>query len=302
MNKENNYIVFQCYGQEGIFYECALALLSLGRWVDPGDLENMEIWIYTDQAEWFGWMKGCSLPLHFRQLDQETLRSWRGRIDFVHRVKIEVLKDFTRERKGNVLYADTDVVFTQPIKKMWEGIEDGRLYMHVMEGNVKGCRNPVLRKLDQFLKKNYQQSINGREVREMSMWNAGLLGFHTKYALLLDDILAFTDRVYTHFPKHVVEQFAFSAYFQQTGMIKSGARYVLHYWNLKEARAILSSFFRRFDGHSWNDLVAVSELIQIPVLLQDKVNYYRNLSIKDKMLKKQWKPDMPDWDEQLKQL
>jgi len=299
---QTNYIVFQCYGNEGVFHECSYALLSLSRLYEPAGINNTEIWIYTDNPDWFLSFRDCPLPLFYREMDKATIKEWRGEIDFVHRVKIAILKDLTKHKKGNILYADTDVVFTHRIDKMQEDIEAGKLYMHTMEGKVSDEGNPVLRKLNKYLNKDQQQKINGKPLNDLYMWNAGVLGFNTKYDHLLDTILAFTDTVYPQFPKHIVEQFAFSVYFQEAGVIKTAAPYILHYWNLKEARLALASFFDAFKDKSWQELVRYSRLLQMPVLMQEKVNFLHNRSIIDKLQKKQWSPSKQDWHELSRQV
>src|SRR5690606_16278846 len=103
---------------------------------------------------------------------------------------------------------------------------NGALYMHVQESILSHEVNPMMRKLHRFLQKNAPLVIKGKEIQlppDIAMWNAGMLGFHTDRAPLLDEILQFTDEVYRVFPKHVVEQFAFSLYFQQAAQIKSSA-------------------------------------------------------------------------------
>jgi hypothetical protein len=144
--------------------------------------------------------------------------------------------------------------------------------------------------------------VNGRPINELAMWNAGVLGFNTRYRYLLDEVLAFTDSEYPAFPKHIIEQFAFSVFFQQTDMVKCAAPYILHYWNLKEARQVLASFFSHFKAKSWDDLVALSGLIQIPVLMQDKINFLMNLGLISKLGSQKWQPQQPDWNELLRQL
>jgi len=154
MNNEANYLVFLCYGNIGIFHECTFALLSLCRLHTPEELSKIEIWIYTDNPEWFRSFKDCPLQLRFREVDKQTLQQWRGKIDFVHRVKIEALKDLSTDKTGNILYADTDVVFTHRIDGLLHQLGNGRLYMHIMEGIVSAAPNPVLRKLNHYLGKD----------------------------------------------------------------------------------------------------------------------------------------------------
>jgi hypothetical protein len=291
MAQNNNYIVFQCYGSEGIFHECAYALLSLSRFYTAEELSNVQIWIYTDNPAYFSAFKNCWLPLHFRALDDGILAKWRGAINFVHRVKIEVLQEFTREHAGNILYLDTDILFTNRIDRMWDGICNGKLYMHVMEGVISGRANPIFEKLDDYLKQSGQN-----ELRNMAMWNAGVLGFNMQFSGLLEEILNFTDKEYAAFPKHIWEQFAFSVYFQKEGKLEEAAPYILHYWNVKEARVVLGSFFAHFKDSTWDELASYAQMVDIPALIEEKSHFLQKRSILDRLLKKAWVPAMPDWD------
>jgi hypothetical protein len=295
-----NYIVFLCYGNERVFHECMYALLSFSRLYTAAELSNIQIWIYTDDAARFRSFRNCPLPLFYREVDKGIIKQWRGKIDFVHRVKVEMLKDFTREWNGNIIYVDTDVVFTNRIDKMFHDIKEGKLYMHTMEGIVNRSKNPVFRKLSKYL--GSTRELNGKHLNEMAMWNAGVLGFNTKYSYLLDEVLAFTDSEYPNFSKHIVEQFACSVYFQQTAVVKAAAPYIFHYWNLKEAAYVLGSFFEYFKDKNWDELAQYSSLLQMHALMQIKVDFLHNRSATGSILHKQWRPAIPDWGELMKQL
>ena len=302
MEQPTNYIVFLCYGNGGTLYECAYSLLSLSRLYTVDELKNTEIWIYTDQPDFFRSFKGCKLPLHYRQLDAATIKQWRGEINFSHRMKIEMLRDLTTDRTGSVFYVDSDSVFTQRIDHVWDDISNGELYMHLMEGKVSGRGNKIFEKLDDHLSKTATEKINGKPVNDLAMWNAGVLGFDTKYRYLLDEALAYTDKEYPKFSKHIVEQFAFSRCFQKEGNVKAAALYILHYWILKEARTVLHSFFEHFKESNWNELVVYSQLVQLPVLLQEKINFLNNRTLFQSMIKRQWLPPKYDWAEMMKQI
>jgi hypothetical protein len=297
------YIVFQAYGDEAILQECVFALLSFSKWHKKEDLDNVEIWIYTDKPEYFQQFKNCWLPLNYRVVGAALIKQWRGEIDFVHRVKIEVLLDFTKEYEGNILYLDSDIVFLQPISDVAHEIDRnwGDPYMHVSEGNVFKEANPIFKKLSQFLKNESPvRLLNGEalEIWSDEMWNAGVLGFKTSYSSL-NEVLLFTDSVYPKFPKHIVEQFAFSLYFCRGHQIKTASPYILHYWNLKELRPVLASFLDRFKDANWDDLVKYSELIQVPVLMQEKISFLNNKGL---FGSRQWHASIPNWDLWLKQL
>jgi len=299
MGQQKNYIVFLCYGYERVFYECTYALLSLSRVYDHGQPDNTEIWIYTDDPGKFRFVGDCNLSLNYRIIDKNTIKQWRGSIDFAHRVKIEALRDLAGKVSGNILYVDTDSVFTQRIDKVLEDINEGKRYMHYMEGFIKDEGNPILRKLNKHLGR---RKFAGKPLCELAMWNAGVLGFNTKYASLPDNTLAFTDAEYSGFPKHIIEQFAFSVFFQEEGDVKSAAPYIFHYWKLKEAERVLSSFFEHFKDKNWEELARVSDLIQMHMLMQEKADFFHNRSLAGSLMNQQWKPAIPDWPELLKQL
>jgi hypothetical protein len=301
----HSYIVLQAYGNEGIMQECVFALLTLCRQHTREELKGLQVWIYTDKPEFFRSFRDCWLDLRFREVDREQLRQWRGKIDFLHRVKIEVLRDFCSGHEGQVLYLDTDVCFTQPITTIFTDLAEGKLYMHIMEGLVHESGNVMIRKLSRFIKKNGPLIVDGNEISipdQTSMWNAGVIGFHTRYSSLLEAVLKFTDAVYLQFHKHVVEQFAFSFYFQNAAPLKTAHTAISHYWNLKEIRFILASYFNYFQGRSWDDLVLYSRLIQLPEPMQQKVNFLQNRSTLNKFLKQQWQPEEPRWDLLMQQL
>lgn len=301
MTTEPNYIVFQCYGSEAIFHECTFALLSLSRLYPGGLPQNTSIWIYTDNQEYFK-SKKCNLPLNYIAVDGEKIKKWRGAIDFVHRVKIEVLLDFTASRPGNILYADTDVVFTQPIKELFAHIGKGALYMHVSESIISERVNPITNKLCKYLENVAPEAPFTQPLQHMTMWNAGVLGFNTSHKQLLKSILAFTDLHYPVFPKHIIEQFAFSIYFAITDKVKTASPFILHYWNLKEVRQVLTSFFEHFKNHNWEALSRYSTLIQMPVLMQEKANHPHTLTLVDKMKRKKWQPPSYKWEEMVTQI
>jgi hypothetical protein len=301
--QQTTHIVFQCYGQTDIFNECAFALLSLSQLYRPEEFENFQIWIYTDNPEWFLQnFRDCPLPVIYKQLNEQIIKQWKGEIDFVHRVKIEVLRELMLKNAGNILYADTDVVFIKRIDPMLQAIQNGNIFMHVMEGIVSEEGNPILKKLCFYLREQQTIKLSGKPLYDYAMWNAGVLGFHTQYHALLDDILFFTDMVHPEFPKHVVEQFAFSVYFQRAKTLHAAAPYIVHYWNMKELRILLASFFNHFKNKSWDELTELSKMIQVHVIMQEKLSFLQNRSALGKLTKTEWEPKIPDWNLLMQQL
>lgn len=295
MNKELH-IVFQAYGSEQNLQECLYALLSFSR-VHTTLPEAWKIHIYTDQPGWFD-QQQTDLSLELHLMDQNLLRQWRGEINFVHRVKIALLQDLAAQVQGSILYLDSDICFLRPVTELAIRLEAGELFMHIAEGRPSEEPNPILRKLNRFLKQQGAISIAGQQQKidpRTTMWNAGVLGFPVHKAALLQQVMEVTDTIYPRFPKHVVEQFAFSCMMQQAGAVHSAAPYILHYWNFKEFRLYLASFFAYYSDKRWTEQVRLSDLLPIAALIQEKLGFYRNRSIADKIRGKHFVPVLPDW-------
>lgn len=305
MQQSPYHIVLQAYGQEGILQECLFALLSFTKLHTPAEQQRVSFHIYTDRADWFRQFADCPLDLHFHEITPALLTQWRGAINFVHRVKIEVLRDFTQQHTGAVLYLDTDIYFTASIIPVLQRIENGELFMHVAEGKLSDGANPMMEKLHRFFAKQNRFTIAGQEELvppDTVMWNAGVLGFPSSQAGVLDQVLAFTDTVHQLFPKHIVEQFSFSYFFAQKATIHNSATRIVHYWILSEVKLVLASFFQFFKGKNWEELVHYSQLVQHTVLVQEKTSFFINRSVTGKIRQLRWEPVIPDWASLLKQL
>lgn len=293
-------LVYQAYGHEAILEECLWSLLSLSRWIQPE--EAPDVWIYTDQPEWFqAWPIPFSVV--YQKLDAEKIKAWRGPQNFVHRLKIELLADVLKQRPGPLLYLDTDTEFVQSPLPLLRSVAAGKRFMHVSEGKLSQPQQPVLNKLLSFFQKHPNLPGCKLEVTgDTEMWNAGVLGFSEKEECPLHQALLLTDALYPLYPKHIVEQFSFSVVMQEKGVVHAAAPYLFHYWNFKEWRLWLASFFKQFKGESWGNLLRLSQLLQAHVALQEKGGFYQRRSLWGKIKKEKWQPRLPDWEKLLQQL
>lgn len=238
--------VFQVYGAQAIFDECRYALLSLQHWADRQH-QQYKVWIYTDRPGAFDDFRSFGLlEIQTLLLDRPTLTKWRGKIDFVHRVKIELLLDLFNKTDRPLIYLDTDTFFTRSPEELMEMLSRGERIMHLCEGQIQKRGNPVLKKLDRFLRQNStcKSLIPQYFEQPVFMWNAGVLGLDPKTDQpLLQKVLELTDQLHELYPKHVVEQFAFSYVLQHSGALHAAEPYIHHYWNFKEFRDLLSQFY-----------------------------------------------------------
>ena len=240
-----NTILYQAYGGPDYVNECRYSLLRYLQVYNLTPPAGTAIAIYTDVPEQFADFKPFLSNLSTPKLTEYTLQKWRGSQNFVHRVKIEMLLDFLQHYHGNVLYCDTDTYLTSPAETLFKDIAAGTFYMHEYEGRIDKQDTPSLHKWERFLSTtpitfNYKTLLFDNSLQ---MFNAGVVGLNSRSKEVLHDVLALTDAVYQKFPKHIAEQFAFSYCLQKSGAIKTADQQVAHYWNLKEFRQLLKTFF-----------------------------------------------------------
>jgi hypothetical protein len=285
-----NYLVFQAYGPAEIFNQCNFFLLRFAAKANDWERENIKIVIYTtDKDSFYGW--SSVLPnLLFEPVTMQQINEWRGAINFVHRVKIEIIKHFFSKYKGNMLYCDTDTCPVQSLQALFSGIDNGKIYMHTCEGKIE--HTGQFKKWHLFLQKNKQLDfLRGVNVN-CSMWNAGVIGFSDTYKSVLSGIAELTDNVYPLFKKHTVEQFAFSCFLQQQQEVTAAENHIYHYWDLKEFGVLLNLWFLNNKGKPPGELIEGSTHISPEDIMLEKTRYYNQpwpVKLYKKINKKNWK-------------
>jgi hypothetical protein len=257
--------------------ECRYSLLKYLQVNNLNPPANTSICIYTDQPHLFSDFLPFLPNLHCKPVNETTVKEWKGSLGFVHRFKIEMIRDFMHQFNGNVLYCDTDTYATVPLEEIFQGIECGNFYMHEYEGMIDRTKFPSFHKWETFLSST---PVTYRDKKltfskTLRMYNAGVIGLNTHHKELLTDVLALTDSVYEKFPKHIAEQFAFSYCLQATGPVKTAGHLVAHYWNLKEFRQLLGTFFARNGEESIPNLVKKIHHIDALTIMQHKTSFKR---------------------------
>jgi len=266
-----NYLLFQAYGFREIFDECRFFLMRFAATATSWEKENINIVIYTNNNSVFDEWVSVLPNILFVQMPMEQFACWRGNIDFVHRVKIEIIRHFFSLHSGNLLYCDTDTYPIQSLQPLYEGINDGKIYMHTCEGKISNT--PQFKKWLNFLSRNPHLPFFKKEVADTTMWNAGVIGFNNDHKDVLSAILKLTDTVYPLFKKHTVEQFAFSYSLQQLKVINAADMYIYHYWNLKEFRILLNSWFSKNKETDIKNLITTSRIISPQQISTEKFSF-----------------------------
>lgn len=281
--ENQNYILYFTHGSDEFLNEAVFALLSY--YAHHKEDEN-KIIVYTDNSAYF--KKRLPQSIKYIALDKETIKKWKGAIDFVHRAKIELLRDFATRYTGNVLYLDSDTYFRTNISILFEHIQNGNAVMSLEEGAINSSPIKHLKDFDRYFKKNNHQLTIGntsfRFKKDVRMYNAGIIGTRVpESARLFDEALRITDYIYPEHPSHVVEQFAFSYLLQtQNQRVIEAEPLIHHYWYFKEFRVILKDFFETYKDKSFEELLLLYTKINPEYLGGEKLRY-KNASFTEKL-------------------
>ena len=266
-------ILYQAYGSEDIKNELLFSLVSLLPFASE---DQYIIKIYTDDETYFKRPFLEDLRIYFEPLDEKRIKEWQGEDEFVHRLKIKVIQDFIEKGGTEGLYLDTDTVFTQSPKILFDGIHKGEYWMHESEGPLTPSKNKVFKKIATFVRNNTDNISHlpfAAEILGMKMFNAGLIGFDYRLGNEITKVLELNDGLYELFHKHIMEQLAFSLILAKNFKVKEGKSYVHHYWNLKEIRPLLKDFFEMYGDADTKTVIQKSRLINPLNLLNDKKRF-----------------------------
>ena len=270
-----NAILYQAYGGIDFINECRYSLLKYLGVYNLKTPANTGVYIYTDQPHHFSDFLPFISTLQCLPVNETMVKAWKGPLGFVHRFKIEMIRDFLNRFNGNVLYFDTDTYLTAPLEAIFSDIDKGTFYMHEYEGVIDRTKVPSFHKWEKFLSTT-PVHYNGTQVafsKNLRMYNAGAIGLSSSHKNLLQDVIALADSVYEKHPKHIAEQFAFSYCLQKAGEVKTADQAVAHYWNLKEFRQLLHVFFTRNMEESIPTLVKKLHHINAMTIMQHKTSY-----------------------------
>lgn len=280
-----NYLVYLAYGGEDYYNEALYSLLSYYKYHEAGD---NSILLYTDNVDFFS----SHLPdeVIYTGLTTEIIKEWKGSINFVHRVKIKVLQDAALRFQGNFLYLDTDTYFLKNCNELFDTINAGELVFDRCEGRLIDNPGGIARKMRKFLKKENSFTIPSQNEpvsidEKFTPWNAGIIGFNSGFEKLLYQVVELTDVLYSKHQLFIMEQIAFSYFFQKDNAPIAAESYTHHYWYFKEFRVVLKQFFNYHKNKPFFQLKDEIHKID-PQILSSEKRAYKKMSFWQKQKQK----------------
>ncbi|MES0873241.1 hypothetical protein [Sinimarinibacterium thermocellulolyticum] len=225
--------VYVVHGHDDFHLQTRYSLLTLLHLLrhTPGLRANIHV--YTDRPQW--------IPDHalivVHRLDAGQLRAWRGPLDYVHRIKLEVLRRAVREIGTPLVAVDGD---TRWCALPWQALHalnhpppDARpaVFFHVFEESIG---------LDP--RHGYSQLLNGhtallrrlgvRSAGPWPSWNVGAIGVPAQAQGLFDHALSINDALLPLTAlRRTVEQLALSLAADAAYDVRALDDGLTHYWN-----------------------------------------------------------------------
>lgn len=240
-------LLCQSYGSPEALHETLVCLLSLKE-ICKTRFSQLDIVLYTDNPEYFKrYFKGDA-NLSLVALTNGRIAEWKGKRQYVHRLKIKMIEDCFRNHGRSVLYFDSDTYFTQNPEALFEHITPTTSTFYTRISNLVNPEAPDLRRVSRALKRA-DVSLHGKPLRippESELWDCTLLGMHISHRTLIVDVLAVSDELFAMEESPMVEQLAFSFILGQHTSFYSGNEYLVHYRHLRDGlQPLITSIFAK---------------------------------------------------------
>jgi hypothetical protein len=240
-------IVYLSHGGRKYHDQTRYSVLTLLALLLARRRHDVRIVVYTDQPD--------QLPTHDLittvRIGAGDLAAWRGPLDYVHRIKLCVLKRALRDLGAPLIYVDSDT--------RWLQIPDGPFAALSGEAAGGGAPSCYLYKVEcaiseQRFPQYFHLLRNSRSLLDVwrlpgeppwTMWNSGTIGIPLRGAGFIDDALRVTDALLPHVgSRNCVEQLALSIVAESRFDVRSFDAYLEHWWPYgAELPAYLKRFF-----------------------------------------------------------
>jgi hypothetical protein len=267
------YLIYLAYGSNELHAEALYSLLSYYKVARSA----AKVLVYTDSPAALQQVLGARPEILYPAVSAAQWQDWRGSSNKVYLLKIGVLSHAAQHYPGSLLFVDTDTIWQADPAPLFSQIQQGRYVMHVSEGRL-AVGNLLSRKVYKRLKgKGFP--IGGRRYqvdKETVLYNSGVIGLSSAVAGQLSEVAALADQLYSAYNKHMMEQLAFSLWFESDRPVLEAAPYVVHYWNLKAARPLLAQLFNESASRSLDEFYEQLTKLNIKGLHEAEMKH-RNL-------------------------
>ncbi len=247
-------LVTQSFGNENEYRRAIFAVWSC--WAHYKI--EMPVILFTDRDAFFKpFFEGQKV--HFVNLTAEKINEMRGKIDFLHRMKIAIIQEAFELTQSDLIYIDSDTFFISNPSIQFNQTQGGVCFMHLPEyafAEMRSMPLPAAKVAHAFLNliENNQFTLaNGQSVQldiNLYSWNAGVMflpGFVKTY---LPDVFGLTDQFFPQTNHHASEQFAFSFVLQMNSKVTACDTVIYHYW-YRVKKVVMDNWLNKFITTGW---------------------------------------------------
>lgn len=248
-------VVYLVHGGKKFYDQARMSVLTLLDHLFKQGRDDYCAVVYCDKPHW--------MPQHpfvrFVQLTPEQLLQWRGPLDYVHRIKLMILRAAAQELVDPFIYVDCDTRWLSLPDTEFEALNTSvadrtaqrrpAFYMHLNDGEISPQFYP-----------NYFAHLSNTTATRLApwhikpgpwlMWNSGVVGVHPQVAVgLFDDALAICDLELPFLrPRLFTEQYAIALLAASRFDVRPFDHRLHHYWNYSfEAPIYLADIFAGMD-------------------------------------------------------
>lgn len=188
------------------------------------------VYVITDAPEFYERLQS---KINIIRINQMQLKDWQGEHSFFWRAKIKALEHICGLHPNeSVLYLDTDTFLFGNLESLKLTLENP--VMHLNEGKLSERKSKTEKRMWKGVKNKVFGGITIHE--NHCMWNAGVVGIPANKGLKISELaLSICDEMLMEgITPYFIEQFSSSVALSENGDIKSGEKYIAHYWSNKE--------------------------------------------------------------------
>lgn len=286
-------LVLQSYGSETEYKRAVFAIWSFFVYY-RGPRDSANVLVFTDNVDYFQSMLG-KFPVRYIPLTTEKIKTMRGKIDFVHRVKIAVIEEaFQIVGAENLLYVDSDTFFINDPVPFYSKLSESLSMMHAFEYRLREMKDLKLPAGELF--HTFYNFIDGKEFTltdgstiiispEQASWSAGVILLHASHQKLIPDVYRLTDALYPDTKHHGCEQYAFCIFLNRASQVQTCEEMIYHYW-LPVKKPIADEFLSSRITSKWANeseadrLASVKEwTVELPKVFENHPRRLRDKAI-----------------------
>jgi hypothetical protein len=205
---------------------------------------DFRIIVYTDRPDQVP-AHDLVQPVH---VIPKKFAGWRGPLEYVHRIKLEVLRRALDRFGAPLIYVDSDTgwlrIPDEPLAALSSSGTPSACYLHKIEGSISASFFPQYFRL---LRKQRPKLVEWRIPSDppWTMWNCGTVGIPSQSQGFVDDVLHVSDELLPHVSyRNCVEQLALSLVAGSRFEIRPFDAYLQHWWSYgSELPVLLQRFF-----------------------------------------------------------